>query len=90
MEVCKLDCATAKSAFDAGQRRFGLGHVGPRHFADLETVARLLQLDLQDPDIGSPQAEHRLIAQHVHVGGGGALKRGQLRLADGFARLQHG
>ncbi len=73
----------------AGQRGFGLRHVGPRHFADLETVARLLQLDFQDLDVLAPQIEHRHIAQHVHIGGRALLQGGQFAVAHGFARLQH-
>ena len=90
MEAVEIGLRDGVVGLAAGQRGFGLRHVGPRDFADLETVARLLQLDFQHLDILTPQIEHRRIAQHVHISGRALLQGGQLAVAHGFARLQDG
>jgi hypothetical protein len=43
--------------------RFGLRNVGPYHLADIETIARLLELFGEDFDFAPLQFENRLIAQ---------------------------
>ena len=51
------------------QPQFRLRHVGARHLADIEAVARLAQLFLQHLDVAPLQVEDRQVTQQVHVGG---------------------
>ena len=69
-----------------GEPRFGLRHVGLRHLADVEAIARLPQLLLQHLDVAPLQIEHRGVAQHVHVGGGGVQQHGLLDQPQRLAR----
>src|SRR3546814_12672074 len=46
----------------------GLGDVGARQVADLEPVARRLQIGAQDRDILLVQLDDRLVADDVHIG----------------------
>ena len=54
-----------------GQPRFRLGDVGARHLADIEAVARLLELLGEHLNVAAIELEDRAIAQQVHVGGCG-------------------
>ncbi len=71
-----------------GERGFRLGDVGSGHLADLEAVAGLLQLNLENLDVVAPQAEHRRVAQHVHEGLRARLERRQFGQPQLFARHQ--
>jgi hypothetical protein len=53
------------------EARVRLRHVGPRHVADLEAVARRLQVHFQNLHVAAVEADDRLIADHVHIGGHG-------------------
>lgn len=72
-----------------GQRGLGLSDVCPSHFTNIETIAGEAQLLVEHRDIALAQRQYRRVAQHVHVGGGGRLKDGLLRLAHGGARGEH-
>ncbi len=65
--------------------RFRLRDVGARHLADIEAVARLLELLLQHLHVAPLQIEDRGIAQHVHVGGRRIEQRGLHRVAQRLA-----
>ena len=69
-----------------GQPRFRLRHIGARHLADVEAVARLFQLLGEHFDVTPVQVEDRLIAQQVHVGGGGVEQHLLLGDAQRLAR----
>ena len=56
-------------AFGERQPALRLGDVGAGEVADLEAVARRLQIGAQDVDIVGGQADERLVLDHVHVGG---------------------
>ena len=51
------------------QARLRLRHVGARHLADREAVARLAQLFLQHIDVVAVEAENGRVLKHVHIGG---------------------
>ena len=72
-----------------GEPRFGLRHVGARHFADVEAVARLLELFGENFDVAPLQIEHRLIAQQIHVSGRGIEQHLLLGDTQGLARRVH-
>ena len=69
-----------------GEPRFGLRYVGARYFADVETVARLLELFGQNFDVAPLQIEHRLIAQQIHISGRGIEQHLLLGDTQGLAR----
>ena len=48
--------------------RFGLGDVGAGEIADLETVARGLEIGLEHLHIVLIELDHGAVADHVHVG----------------------
>ena len=54
-----------------GEARLGLRHVGAGHLADVEAIAGLTQLLLDDFDVVALQVQDGGVAQHVHVGRGG-------------------
>ena len=72
-----------------GEPGFGLRHVGARYFADVETVARLLELFGENFDVAPLQIEHRLIAQQIHVSGRGIEQHLLLGDTQGLARRVH-
>ena len=72
-----------------GEPRFGLRYVGARYFADVEAVARLLELLGQDFDVAPLQIEHRLIAQQIHISGRGIEQHLLLGDTQGLARRIH-
>ena len=65
--------------------RFGLGNVRLGDFADVEAVAALAQLLLQNDDVAPVEVEQRRIAQEVHVGGGGLQQQIELGQAQRLA-----
>ena len=69
--------------------RFGLGHVGAGHLADIEAILGLPELLGQHVDIGLAQADDRLVAHHIDISRGGVQKRGLLRGAQAFAPGLH-
>ena len=68
------------------QPRFGLGDVGARHLADIEAVARLFELLGEHFDVAAVEIEDRLVAQQIHVGGGGIEQHLLLGDAQRLAR----
>ena len=70
------------------QARLRLRHVGARHLADGEAVARLAQLFFQHIDIVVIEAENGRIFQHVHIGGEGRKKGVLLGVAQLLARAE--
>ena len=70
-EVFRLDSAVSSWERPCGEPRFRLRHVGARHLADVEAVARLAQLLLQHLDVAALQFEDGGVAQQIHVSGGG-------------------
>ena len=72
-----------------GEPRFGLRYVGARYFADVETVARLLELFGENFDVAPLQIEHCLIAQQIHVSGRGIEQHLLLGDTQGLARRIH-
>ena len=65
--------------------RFGLGNVGLGDFADVEAIAALAQLLLQNDDVAPVEVEQRRVAQEVHVGGGGLQQQIELGQAQRLA-----
>ncbi len=49
--------------------RFGLGDVGAGQIADLEAVARRLEVGLEHLHVVLVELDDRAVADHVHVGG---------------------
>ena len=72
-----------------GKPRLGLGDVGAGHLADVEAVARLPQLLLEDLDVVALEVEVRRVAQHVHIGGRAIEQHVLLDAAQGLARAEH-
>ena len=72
-----------------GKPRFRLRDVGARHLADIEAVARLLELLLQHLHVAPLQIEDRGIAQHIHVRGRGIEQHGLLGIAQRLAPGEH-
>ena len=64
-------------------------HVGARYLADVETVARLLELFGQHFDVAPLQIEHCLIAQQIYVSGRGIEQHLLLGDTQGLARCVH-
>jgi hypothetical protein len=65
----------------------GLGNVGARHLADIESVTRLFQLLGEHFDVAAIKIEDCLIAQQIHVGSrGSSIARSAARcaLSDGL------
>jgi hypothetical protein len=83
--VLELRLRRVKLGTRLRERRLGLGDVGARHLADLEAVARLLELLFQYGNVVFAQIHHRRVAQHVHIGGGAVLEDRLLREAHGRA-----
>ncbi len=67
-----------------GQRepRFGLRDVGARQIADLEPVARRLQVDAQRADIGKIEGNDRAVPDDIHIGADHARKDRCFRPAE--------
>ena len=72
-----------------GEPRLGLGDVGAGHLADVEAVARLPQLLLEDLDVVAAEVEVSRVAQHVHIGGRAIEQHVLLGRAQGLARAEH-
>ena len=71
------------------QARLGLGHVRAGHLADIEAVARLAQLLVDDLDVVALKVEDGRVAQHVHVGLGAVEQHRLLGVAQGLAGAEH-
>ena len=61
-------------------------HIGARQLADIEAIARLFQLLGEHLDVAPVEIKDRLIAQQVHVGGGGVEQHLLLGDAQRLAR----
>ncbi len=83
-DVLRLSAEELRAS--GGETRFRLRHVGPRHLADIETVARLLELLGKHLDVAPLQIEHRPVAQQVHIGGRGVEQHLLLGDAQCLAR----
>ena len=70
----RLDAVGARP----GQAGLGLRNVGARDLADLEAVARGVELALQDLLVVDVEVEHRLVLQQIRIGRGGVEKHGLL------------
>ena len=60
--------------------------VGPRHLADIEAVARLLELLGENFDVAAVEVENSLVAQQIHVSGGRIEQHLLFGDAQGLAR----
>ncbi len=69
--------------------RFGLGHVGAGHLADIKAILGLPELLGQHVNIGLAKLHDGLVAHHIDIGRGGVQKRGLLRGAQAFAPGLH-
>ena len=85
----RFDSAALTCERPWASRDFGLGNVGAGHLADVEAVARLPQLLLEDLDVVALEVEVRRVPQHVHIGGRAIEQDVLLDAAQGLARAEH-
>ena len=85
----RFDFGEAHLRLRGGQARLGLGHVRAGHLADIEAVARLAQLLVDDLDVVALEVEDGRVAEHVHIGLGAVEQHRLLGVAQGLAGAEH-